>query len=113
MNIKQIKITLTKEKPLLAKKYYVKTIGVFGSYAREEQTSKSDIDILVRFSDKASYFDLVDLADYLEKNESKEQIKTCNAMTKKGVKCMNKIIDNSLYCGISSHQAQIVKNSQE
>ena len=30
-------------------------IGVFGSYARDENTSKSDIDILVRFkSDRKS-----------------------------------------------------------
>jgi len=33
-------------------------IGVFGSYARQEQTSGSDIDILVRFKDTISLLDL-------------------------------------------------------
>lgn len=66
MNIKQIKITLVKEKSLLQKKFHVKTIGVFGSYAREEQTSKSDIDILVEFS-KPVGWEFIDLKEHLEK----------------------------------------------
>ena len=66
MNIKQIKITLVKEKPLLQKKFHVKTIGVFGSYAREEQTSKSDIDILVSFS-KPKFDSYMNLKFLLEK----------------------------------------------
>lgn len=65
MNIKQIQITLVKEKPLLQKKFHVKTIGVFGSYAREEQTSKSDIDILVEFSRPVGW-EFLDLKEYLE-----------------------------------------------
>ncbi|MBA7573091.1 hypothetical protein ES708_14886 [subsurface metagenome] len=34
-------------------------IGIFGSYARREQTKESDIDILVKFKDTISLFDLV------------------------------------------------------
>ena len=34
-------------------------IGVFGSYARDENTSKSDIDILVRFKSTLSLLQLV------------------------------------------------------
>ena len=34
-------------------------IGVFGSYARNENTSKSDIDILVRFKSTLSLLQLV------------------------------------------------------
>lgn len=33
-------------------------IGVFGSYARQEHTAESDIDILVRFKDTISLLDL-------------------------------------------------------
>ena len=34
----------------LKRDYAVSEIGFFGSYARREQTSKSDLDILVEFS---------------------------------------------------------------
>lgn len=39
--------------------YYPARIGVFGSFAREEDTPESDIDILVRFKQTISLFDLV------------------------------------------------------
>lgn len=41
---------------------------VFGSYARGEARRRSDLDILVRFLEGASLFDLVGLADFLEEN---------------------------------------------
>lgn len=71
MDFKQIKITLVKEKPLLEKKFHVKTIGIFGSYAREEQTENSDIDILVEFS-KPVGWEFVDLKEHLEKLYGKQ-----------------------------------------
>lgn len=37
-------------KPVLADKFYVSRIGYFGSYVNGQQTSKSDIDLLVEFS---------------------------------------------------------------
>jgi predicted nucleotidyltransferase len=39
--------------------YKPERIGIFGSYAREEQTKDSDIDILVSFKETISLFDLV------------------------------------------------------
>ena len=39
------------------KKYGVKKIGVFGSYVRSEQKSRSDIDILVEFEKGKKTFD--------------------------------------------------------
>lgn len=54
--------------PIL-KSYDVKRAAIFGSFAREEQKKKSDIDILVKFkrnSDK-SLFDLTGLKFDLEK----------------------------------------------
>ncbi len=45
-------------------------VGVFGSYAREEQKEGSDADILVRFFEGASLFDFVGLANFLEEKLS-------------------------------------------
>lgn len=41
-------------KPELEKEYFVEELGVFGSYARNEQTENSDIDILVSFDQEAT-----------------------------------------------------------
>lgn len=48
------------------KKYSVKRIGLFGSYARGEQQRGSDIDFLVEF-EKPTYDNFFDLIVYLEK----------------------------------------------
>lgn len=56
---------ISSELPLLAKKYYVKNIGIFGSVARGEQTPKSDIDILVEFSAPIGFFDFIKLENEL------------------------------------------------
>jgi len=37
-------------KPLFADKFHVSSIGYFGSYASDEQTENSDLDLLVEFS---------------------------------------------------------------
>ncbi len=49
----------------LAETFKVKKIGLFGSYVRNDQTSESDIDILVEFSAPISLFEYIDLEDYL------------------------------------------------
>ena len=36
---------------LLREKFHVTRIGIFGSYARKEQTNQSDIDLIVDFED--------------------------------------------------------------
>ena len=41
-------------------------IGVFGSYARNEETEKSDIDILYDFTKSCSLIDLLDLEEQLK-----------------------------------------------
>jgi len=38
---------LTKNKSLMFKKYGITKLGLFGSYARDEATTKSDIDIAI------------------------------------------------------------------
>jgi len=69
MNREIILAFLKQHKTLLIEKYHVKTIGLFGSYATEHNTDKSDIDILV---DMPSRFDLYyDLKEFLEQSFKK------------------------------------------
>ena len=64
-SLEEIKRILREHKPVLANKFYVKEINIFGSYVRGEETSSSDIDILVEF-EKPIGLEIVDLKDYLE-----------------------------------------------
>lgn len=51
----------------LAKQYGVKSLSLFGSVARDEATSTSDVDLLVEFNRPVGYFGLFALQDHLEK----------------------------------------------
>ncbi len=57
---------LREVKPDLEKKYFVKEIGLFGSYIRDEQTENSDIDILIDYKSGITLFEIVNLKDFLE-----------------------------------------------
>jgi len=61
-SIKQI---LTQLKPELKQKYFVNTIGLFGSVVRDDFTEKSDVDIIVDFT-RPIGIEFIDLADYIE-----------------------------------------------
>jgi len=62
--------TLQELKPILIEKFGVKKIGLFGSYATNEQTESSDIDLIV---DMPSEFDrYYDLKDLLQQRLQKE-----------------------------------------
>ena len=49
-SVQEIKRTLKE----LKEKYKVKEIGIFGSYVRDEQKGKSDLDIMVEFEEYAN-----------------------------------------------------------
>jgi predicted nucleotidyltransferase len=51
--------------PFLSKKYKVETLGVFGSYVRQEQRDDSDLDILVTFTEVPSLLKYIELENYL------------------------------------------------
>ncbi|ADO44428.1 DNA polymerase beta domain protein region [Hydrogenobacter thermophilus TK-6] len=58
---------LQEHKSYLAEKFGVKEIAIFGSYARGEESSESDVDILVDFKEGYKTFDnYMDLKFYLE-----------------------------------------------
>ncbi len=62
----RIKIALNKEKEFLRKTYKIKEIAVFGSYARNDQGRKSDVDILVDFDEVPSLLTFISLERYLK-----------------------------------------------
>jgi predicted nucleotidyltransferase len=66
--IKEIKKQLETLKPVLKEKYQVETIGIFGSYSRGEQKRRSDIDIIVEFSEPndIDLFKFIELRLFLE-----------------------------------------------
>ena len=51
----------------LARQFGVKKLLLFGSVARDEATSVSDVDLLVEFNKPVGYFGLFALQDHLEK----------------------------------------------
>ena len=59
--VEQFMEKLRENMPSLREKYNVKTLGIFGSYIRGEQTKKSDVDILVEFEKPLGLLDFVGL----------------------------------------------------
>jgi len=73
--------TMKKELPYLKDKFKVRSIGIFGSYVRGEQTKTSDIDMLVEFDAPVGFFKFIDLEDYLsEKLRVKVDLVTPDAL---------------------------------
>jgi len=64
--LKNIRDVLVKYKDSIRKEFKAEIVDVFGSYSRNEQKKTSDIDILVRFLDGATFFDLVGLGEFVE-----------------------------------------------
>lgn len=64
-NLEEIKKILDRHKFDLEKEYEITTIGVFGSYSRDEQNKTSDIDFLVEFRETIDLFKFVHLKNYL------------------------------------------------
>jgi predicted nucleotidyltransferase len=60
-----VKDILTKLKPGLSDRYFVDSIGLFGSIVRNDYNENSDIDIIVTFNRPVG-IEFIDLADELE-----------------------------------------------
>lgn len=66
MKSKEEVLQILKEaKPELARRYGLRRLALFGSYARGDQREDSDVDILVEV-DPSIGLEFVDLADHLE-----------------------------------------------
>ena len=74
----------------------VRNVGLFGSYSRDEQSVKSDIDILIDFNPEMENFDnymaVCDIFEQLFKNE-KVEIVTINGLSPYiGPKILNEVV---------------------
>ena len=69
-SLKEIKRRLKVLNPVLKKNFSVKTLELFGSYVRGEQTEKSDLDVLVTFYEpnNVDLFKFIELRLFLKDN---------------------------------------------
>jgi len=72
--LEEIKTQLELLKPILKERFQVETIGIFGSYSRGEQKEKSDIDIIVTFTEPndIDLIDLITLKQFLSRKLKKK-----------------------------------------
>jgi uncharacterized protein len=61
----EIKDQLEDQKKELFEKYPIKSLAIFGSYARNEQKEASDLDLMVEFHSRVGS-EFIELADELE-----------------------------------------------
>ena len=61
----ELRQLLSLQKQSLCEIYQITEIGIFGSYARGEETEASDVDILVDYETAPTFIMLVELRDYL------------------------------------------------
>ena len=64
-SLQEIRLTLSKHKNHLFAEYPIKSMAIFGSYARKEQNDESDLDLMVEFNGKVG-IRFIDLADEIE-----------------------------------------------
>src|SRR2546423_15535799 len=64
-DLNRITATLRQQLPSLAERYRVTSLGVFGSYVRQQQRPGSDIDLLVTFDDPPGLLKFIELENYL------------------------------------------------
>jgi uncharacterized protein len=63
----ELKSKIEAIKPALKACYKVETIGIFGSYSLGEQTEKSDLDILVTFSEPIGVCRFIKVEEFIKK----------------------------------------------
>ena len=66
-SLAEIKLQVQALKPVLEKRFKVETIDVFGSYSKGEQTEKSDLDLLVTYSEPVDLLVIAKLRRYLKR----------------------------------------------
>jgi predicted nucleotidyltransferase len=64
-DLQEILTRLRKLLPFITQKYQINSIEVFGSYIRNQQNSKSDLDVLVTFSKTPGLIKFLELKNYL------------------------------------------------
>lgn len=63
--VEEIRTTIRQHQEVLAERYGVRVVGLFGSYVREEQRRRSDLDLLADILRPVSLLELVGAELYL------------------------------------------------
>jgi len=64
-NVEEIEKIIKREKEELLRRYKIKNIGIFGSYAKNSAKEKSDIDLIVEFEEPVSLLGVIKAENYL------------------------------------------------
>ncbi len=64
-SLEKILEILRQQIPMLAERYSVEKLEVFGSYVRDEQNKDSDLDVLVTFKEDPSLLTYIAIENYL------------------------------------------------
>lgn len=64
-SFKELKAKLRAIKPELKKRFSVETIAMFGSYSHGAQTEKSDLDVLVTFSEPIGLYKFIEVEEFI------------------------------------------------
>ena len=84
MTNKEYILSTIKSKKTEIYRFGIRDIGLFGSYARDEQTENSDIDILIDFEpDQESFDNYMAVYDFIEKlfKDQRVEIVTKNGLS--------------------------------
>jgi predicted nucleotidyltransferase len=73
-SLEEVKKILAEHKQEILQKYGVKIIGIFGSYARGEQTKESDVDILVDIEDSVGLEFISAMYGYVGKHQKNRSV---------------------------------------
>jgi len=91
----RIKGIIKEKLPFMGEKYHVKEVGIFGSVARGDYGTKSDVDVLVEFSQPIGLFDFIGLQNYLTRLVKRK----VDLVHKQGIKSVIKrdILQETIY----------------
>ena len=93
----EIILYLRQNKAFIEKTFHCTEIGLFGSFARNEQTEESDVDILVEF--EADTPDLYSIELQLKEHLKKQFHRNIDICTKKWIKPIFKpmVLNEAIY----------------
>ena len=95
MTTRDIILKTLKANKLKLSKFGIRNVGLFGSYSRNEQSSESDIDLLIDFEPEKENFDnfmaAYDLFEKIFKNEKIEVVTKNGLSPYIGPKILNEV----------------------
>ncbi|MFM2214418.1 MAG: hypothetical protein RL427_1681 [Bacteroidota bacterium] len=95
MTTKEDILKTLKSNKIKLSKFGIRNVGLFGSYLRDEQSSESDIDLLIDFEPEKENFDnymaVYDLFEKIFKNEKIEVVTKNGLSPHLGPKILNEV----------------------